>query len=104
MPLLEATGPPAFTDAVFSYLQARWGVHWSQLHDIRTATRIGDVVVLPVTGFAPFERADWPRWKGVERGPMSIVGDIHDPQAMVLHLVSMRTCAVFLYVSRVRID
>lgn len=61
MPLIEATGPGAFSDAVFSYLQARYGIHWSQLHNIQTATRIGDVAIVPITGFAPFQKPDWQR-------------------------------------------
>lgn len=88
MPLIEATGPGVFTDAVFSYIQARYDLHWSQLHNITAPTRIGEMMILPVTGFAPFERPDWPRWKGVDSGAMSVVGDITHPQANVLHLVS----------------
>ncbi|UZJ56088.1 hypothetical protein CBS101457_005408 [Exobasidium rhododendri] len=88
MSLIEATGPGAFSDAVFSYLKARYGIHWSQLHNIQTATRIGEVAILPITGFAPFLKPDWQRWKGIERGPMSVVGDITHPQAMVNHQFS----------------
>lgn len=29
----------------------------------------------------------WDRWKGIDRGPMSVVGDITHPQAMVNHQV-----------------
>lgn len=87
MSLIEATGPGAFSDAVFSYLQARYGIHWSQLHDIQTATRIGEVAILPITGFAPFYKPDWQRWKGIDHGPMAVVGDITHPQAMVNHQV-----------------
>lgn len=61
MSLIEATGPGAFSDAVLSYLKARYDIHWSQLHDIQTATRIGEVAILPITGFAPFYRPDWQR-------------------------------------------
>ncbi|UZJ55711.1 hypothetical protein CBS101457_005031 [Exobasidium rhododendri] len=86
--LIEATGPGAFSDAVFSYLQARYSIHWSQLHNIQTVTRIGDVAIVPITGFAPFAKPDWQRWKGVTKGPMSIVGDITHPQALVNHLFS----------------
>jgi alpha 1,6-mannosyltransferase len=86
--LIEATGPGAFSDAVFSYLKARYGIHWSQLHDIQTATRIGEVAILPITGFAPFYKPDWQRWKGIDRGPMAVVGDISHPQAMVNHQFS----------------
>lgn len=85
MSLIEATGPGAFSDAVFSYLKARYGIHWSQLHNIQTATRIGEVAILPITGFAPFWKPDWQRWKGLSQGPMSVVGDIQHPQAMVNH-------------------
>lgn len=85
MSLIEATGPGAFSDAVFSYLQARYGIHWSQLHNIQTATRIGEIAILPITGFAPFWKPDWQRWKGLDRGAMAVVGDITHPQAMVNH-------------------
>jgi alpha 1,6-mannosyltransferase len=88
MSLIEATGPGAFSDSVLSYLQARYDIHWSQLHNIQTATRIGEVAILPITGFAPFLKPDWQRWKGIDRGPMSVVGDITHPQAMVNHRVS----------------
>lgn len=85
MSLIEATGPGAFSDAVFSYLQARYGIHWSQLHNIQTVTRIGEIAILPITGFAPFWKPDWQRWKGLDRGAMAVVGDITHPQAMVNH-------------------
>lgn len=88
MSLIEATGPGAFSDAVFSYLQARYGIHWSQLHNIQTATRIGEVAILPITGFAPFWKPDWQRWKGLDKGAMAVVGDITHPQAMVNHQFS----------------
>lgn len=88
MSLIEATGPGAFSDAVFSYLQVRYGIHWSQLHNIQTATRIGEVAILPITGFAPFWKPDWQRWKGIDKGAMAVVGDITHSQAMVNHHVS----------------
>lgn len=89
MSLIEATGPGAFSDAVFSYLKARYGIHWSQLHNIQTATRIGEVAILPITGFAPFWKPDWQRWKGIDKGAMAVVGDITHSQAMVNHHVSL---------------
>ena len=64
MSLIEATGPGAFSDSVLSYLKARYGIHWSQLHNIQTATRIGEVAILPITGFAPFLAPDWQRCVG----------------------------------------
>lgn len=64
MSLIEATGPGAFSDSVLSYLKARYGIHWSQLHNIQTATRIGEVAILPITGFAPFLAPDWQRFVG----------------------------------------
>jgi alpha 1,6-mannosyltransferase len=62
MSLIEATGPGIFSDAVFSYLWTRYGIHWSQLHNIQTTTRIGEVAIVPITAFAPFERPDWKRF------------------------------------------
>lgn len=113
MPLIEATGPGVFTDAVISYLQARYGIHWSQLHDIQTTTRIGEIAIVPITGFAPFLKPSWQRsvdymlmqkmkmcaysvipfallfrWKGVTKGPMAVVGDVTHSQALVYHRVS----------------
>jgi alpha 1,6-mannosyltransferase len=38
---------------VSSYLRVKYGLLWTDLKDIREPLRIGDVVVLPVTGFSP---------------------------------------------------
>ncbi|KAL7422723.1 hypothetical protein Q5752_002015 [Cryptotrichosporon argae] len=47
------TGPGVWTDAVLTYLRTKYGVQWTELRGIREPLRIGDVVVLPVTGFSP---------------------------------------------------
>jgi alpha 1,6-mannosyltransferase len=47
------TGPSVFTDSVLSYLLARYGMTWRDLKDLRRPLRVGDVVILPVTGFSP---------------------------------------------------
>lgn len=63
------TGPGVFTDAVLAYLQHQYGVHWVDLKGLKKPLRIGDVVVLPVTGFSPGvgqfgageQEGKWPR-------------------------------------------
>ncbi|WWC65436.1 uncharacterized protein I303_108054 [Kwoniella dejecticola CBS 10117] len=47
------TGPGVWTDAVLSYLRVKYGLVWTDLKNLRVPMRIGDVVVLPVTGFSP---------------------------------------------------
>ncbi|WWC92083.1 uncharacterized protein L201_007037 [Kwoniella dendrophila CBS 6074] len=47
------TGPGIWTDAVLSYLRVKYGLVWTDLKDLREPLRVGDVVVLPVTGFSP---------------------------------------------------
>ncbi|OCF58527.1 hypothetical protein L486_04560 [Kwoniella mangroviensis CBS 10435] len=47
------TGPGVWTDAVLSYLRVQYGLVWTDLKDLRVPLRIGDVVILPVTGFSP---------------------------------------------------
>lgn len=51
--VINWTGPSVFTDSVLSYLLARYGLTWRDLRDLRRPLRIGDVLVLPVTGFSP---------------------------------------------------
>ncbi|WVQ85821.1 hypothetical protein IAT38_007989 [Cryptococcus sp. DSM 104549] len=47
------TGPGVWTDAVLSYLRVKYGVEWTEFKGIQEPLRIGDVVMLPVTGFSP---------------------------------------------------
>jgi alpha 1,6-mannosyltransferase len=52
MPVLDLTGPGAFTDAVFNYLLVRWGVEPEQVAGITEPTRFGDVLVYPAQSFS----------------------------------------------------
>lgn len=56
-----------------SYLRARYGFTWSDLRDIEAPLRVGDVVILPLTGFSP--------GTGIPGSK-----DIWDPESMVMHL------------------
>ncbi|ORY35864.1 hypothetical protein BCR39DRAFT_563283 [Naematelia encephala] len=47
------TGPGVWTDAVLSYLRIKYGMNWTDLKNIRQPIRVGEVVILPVTGFSP---------------------------------------------------
>ncbi|WWD20536.1 hypothetical protein CI109_105012 [Kwoniella shandongensis] len=47
------TGPGVWTDAVLGYLRVKYGLLWTDLRGIQEPLRIGDVVILPVTGFSP---------------------------------------------------
>lgn len=51
--VMDWTGPGVWTDSVLSYLSVNYGVKWTDLREIRHPLRIGDVVILPVTGFSP---------------------------------------------------
>ncbi|KAJ9095649.1 hypothetical protein QFC21_005521 [Naganishia friedmannii] len=44
-------GPGLFSDAVFRYLLARWGVHPKDLTRADGTRRIGDVLIYPLNGF-----------------------------------------------------
>ncbi|KAG8886432.1 membrane-bound alpha-1,6- mannosyltransferase Initiation-specific [Tulasnella sp. 332] len=70
--VMEWTGPGVFTDSVFRYLSARYNFTWPEVQNLRTPLRVGDVVVLPVTGFSP----------GVDQFGAQGTGDA---QAMVHH-------------------
>ncbi|KAG8991540.1 membrane-bound alpha-1,6- mannosyltransferase Initiation-specific [Tulasnella sp. JGI-2019a] len=71
MPVMEWTGPAAFTDAVFRYLEARHNVTWPALRMLERPLRVGDVLILPRSGFSP---------------GMNGVNALRDPQAMVQHM------------------
>ncbi|TYJ52494.1 hypothetical protein B9479_006888 [Cryptococcus floricola] len=47
------TGPGVWTDAVLGWLRVGWGVRWVDLRGLREPMRVGDVLILPVTGFSP---------------------------------------------------
>jgi alpha 1,6-mannosyltransferase len=51
--VLDWTGPGVWTDATLDYLAVKYGVKWVDLRGLTVPTRIGDVLVLPVTGFSP---------------------------------------------------
>lgn len=70
--IMDWTGPGVWTDAVLQYLAARFGCSWTDLRGLSRPLRVGDVVVLPVTGFSP----DVGQFGALSR---------HDPQAMVWH-------------------
>ncbi|KAG8852235.1 membrane-bound alpha-1,6- mannosyltransferase Initiation-specific [Tulasnella sp. 330] len=70
--VMEWTGPGVFTDSAFRYLNARYNFTWADLRGLREPLRVGDVAILPVTGFSP----------GV--GQFG-AGEMYDPQAMVHH-------------------
>ncbi|WWC72912.1 uncharacterized protein I206_106876 [Kwoniella pini CBS 10737] len=73
MNVMEWTGPGLFTDAVVTFLLARYNVSWHRLRSLDHPLRIGDVLILPITGFSPGGERDF----GAEN-PDSI-------QANVLH-------------------
>ena len=51
--VINWTGPSVWTDAVLTYLKAKYGVDWTDLRGLRRPVRVGDTVILPVTGFSP---------------------------------------------------
>ncbi|WWC63834.1 uncharacterized protein I303_106439 [Kwoniella dejecticola CBS 10117] len=73
MNVMEWTGPGLFTDSVVAFLLARYNVSWHRLRSLDHPLRIGDVLILPITGFSPGGERDF----GAEN-PDSI-------QANVLH-------------------
>lgn len=70
--IMDWTGPGIWTDAVLQYLAARYGCQWTDLRGLDKPLRVGDVIVLPVTGFSP------------EVGQFGSQSR-DDPQAMVWH-------------------
>lgn len=47
---MEHTGPGVWTDAVLAYLKARYNVSWHDLRGLQHPLRIGEVLILPITG------------------------------------------------------
>lgn len=79
--IVEFTGPAIWTDTIFSYMndkdyfkveQSARNITWEAFTGIEKPKKVGDVVVLPITGFSP----------GV--GQMG-AGELDDPQAFVKH-------------------
>jgi hypothetical protein len=52
--VMEWTGPGMFTDSVLAYLEARYGVRWPMLRGLTEPLRIGEVLILPITGASSF--------------------------------------------------
>lgn len=57
--VIEWTGPGAFSDAVFSYLLARYNVSWHHVRGLHRPLRVGDVLILPITAFASGGEGDF---------------------------------------------
>jgi len=51
--ILDWTGPGVWTDATVNYLEVKYGVKWTDLRELSAPMRVGEVLVLPVTGFSP---------------------------------------------------
>lgn len=51
--IIHWTGPGVFTDSVLRYLALKHGVKWTDLRGMQTPLRVGDVTILPSTGFSP---------------------------------------------------
>lgn len=79
--IVEFTGPALWTDAIFRYLNdptyfdmhtSAGNISWPHFTGMKTAKRVGDVVILPITSFSP----------GI--GHMG-AGPDEDPMAFVKH-------------------
>ncbi|OCF32401.1 hypothetical protein I317_05600 [Kwoniella heveanensis CBS 569] len=82
MNVMEWTGPGLFTDSVLAYILARYNVTWHRLRGLDHPLRIGDVLILPITGFSPGGQPDFKA-----EGPDS-------PQANVLHNCKFSTASL----------
>jgi alpha 1,6-mannosyltransferase len=51
--IMEWTGPGVWTDSVLRYLRIKYGVRWTDLRRLAKPLRVGEVVILPITGFSP---------------------------------------------------
>ncbi|GJJ09598.1 hypothetical protein Clacol_003821 [Clathrus columnatus] len=51
--VLEWTGPGVFTDGALRFLQIQNGLQWIDLRQLEKPLRIGEITILPVTGFSP---------------------------------------------------
>lgn len=79
--VIEFTGPAVWTDVIFEYFNdprffdmsnSKGPIDWKNFTGMETTKKVGDVIVLPITGFSP----------GV--GQMG-AKDIDDPMAFVKH-------------------
>ncbi|CAF2774697.1 unnamed protein product [Rotaria sp. Silwood2] len=51
--VMDWTGPGLWTDTVFDYLNETYHVQWPTLTKLNHTRLIGDVYILPVSGFQP---------------------------------------------------
>lgn len=79
--VIEFTGPAVWTDVIFEYFNdpqyfdmstSKGAIDWHNFTGMTTTRKVGDVIVLPITGFSP----------GV--GQMG-AGEVDDPMAFVRH-------------------
>lgn len=70
--VMNWTGPGIWTDVVWEYLKVQHGVDFEEFRGLQVPRQVGDVLVLPITGFSP----------GV--GHMGSKG-VTDPEAKVAH-------------------
>ncbi|KAG7531417.1 hypothetical protein FFLO_04338 [Filobasidium floriforme] len=74
LPIMEHTGPGLWSDSVFSYLLARYGITWHDLRALDHPMRIGEVLVLPITAFSPGGQPDF-KAKGRDDEQADVVHD-----------------------------
>lgn len=81
--VLDWTGPGVWSDVIFEYLKDEYGVASEQLSGLTKEKLIGDVLFLPITGFAP--------------GRVAGAGGLNHPEARVQHnyLASWISSATF---------
>lgn len=46
-----------WTDAVLAYLKARYNVSWHELRGLQRPLRVGEVLLLPITGQSAFKES-----------------------------------------------
>lgn len=51
--IMELTGPGVWTDSVNRWLEHDQGRHWREFLGLESAVRVGDALILPITGFSP---------------------------------------------------
>ncbi|KAJ9114680.1 hypothetical protein QFC22_005556 [Naganishia vaughanmartiniae] len=64
--ILDFTGPGVFSDAVFRYLMARWGVQPGDLTQASGPVRVGDVLIYPLDSFTCWD-AKYGEFKGEQK-------------------------------------
>lgn len=89
--IIEYTGPALWTDAIFKFFNdpeyfdmttSKGNITWQQFTGMKTAKKVGDVVVLPITSFSPGVRQ---MGAGEDDDPMAFVkhnfeGTLHEPR------------------------